>query len=103
MWTNEGTLIRPGPGSQPFLCLQWWGMGLEGPGSLRTMPWTQGCQEALFTVGPWGSGRPLGWQSHPALGLCPARPGWAGWGGAAGGLGRACVGAGQVEGYLAFH
>lgn len=41
------------------------------------MPWTQGCQEALFTVGPWGSGRPLGWQSHPALGLCPARPGWA--------------------------
>lgn len=48
-------------------------------------------------VEPWGRGRTLGWQSHPALGFCPARPGGMqleGWGGP----GRA----GQVEGQDAF-
>lgn len=35
MWTNECSLIRPGPGSWSFLCSHWWGMGQGQQGKLH--------------------------------------------------------------------
>lgn len=69
MWTNEGTLIRPGPGSQPFLCLQRWGDGPRGLRVFRDNVTYSGVTGVPVHCGALGQGKTPGLAAPSCLGF----------------------------------